>query len=104
MIVLAVYELYDPVLHGGEPGDVPEGQILLMYRIQNILDVAWFAIQQKHMGWVVPYTWKSPKSGSEYTLCTPFGIHILQRRVRQRFVARKARQLFHRQATGKWVH
>lgn len=98
--MFAAYELYHPVLHGGSANDRPDGQCLMLWRITEMADICAAVLFGKRIGRVVPYEWTSPVTRSEYTLCTPLGIIILQREWRRRFLGPVCRLLLRTQATG----
>ena len=101
-LIFAVYIAFDHTKHGGEPNDRPDNRYLYVMAVTSLADVTFALVWGLHVGWVYKYKWTSPQSSSEYTLCVPKGVVLLQRSIRKRFLARRLKGLFHRQLTGKW--
>lgn len=92
----AAFEMFDKTLHGGDEGDTPEGQFLMLSPITNMKDACFFILLRKQLNWVQVYHWISPISKSDYTLCIPYGIILLQKRIRKRFLGKMFKEIFFR--------
>lgn len=98
--VFVAYELFNKQLHGGEDGDIPEGHCLMLCRVSSLRDICFFVIVQKKIGLAYVYKWISPVTKSEYTLCVPKGIVVIQHRFRRRLAGRLSHYLYQRQIQG----
>ena len=99
---LAIYQLFDPIKHGGDSGDTPIGQVMYIAPIECVEDLTIALICGLHVGEVIKYHWVSPISHLLYTLCVPKGIVIFQRMYHRRYCYKLMRHYHKFQLYGKW--
>ena len=94
----AVYETFDPVIHGGPEGDRPDGFCLYHFEVGKRHACGPYRRSKTwRVGHGFPFPWQSP-SGREYTIFLPRGIVAFQRIIRRRIWT--PHRLLHRQLTG----